>query len=66
VRLTVVAGGSYVALFTILLGQALNGESVAAPGAMSLAILIGWAALTGAAAWLVVGRTEPRAQALVY
>lgn len=54
VRLMMVASSSYVALFAILLWQALNGESVAAPASVTLAMLTGWAALTAAAAWLAV------------
>jgi hypothetical protein len=43
VRLTLIASAGYVALFGILLWQALSGEPVAAPGGFTLALLAGWA-----------------------
>ena len=46
VRLTVVGAGSYVGLFGILLAQALRGQSVAAPDAMTLALVGVWAVAT--------------------
>jgi len=46
VRLTVTAAESYVALFGILLWQALRGQSVLAPDVLTMAVLGAWAALT--------------------
>lgn len=54
-RLVQTAAAAYGSLIVILLWQALRAESVAAPGAMTLAVLGGWIALTLAgtmlAAW---------------
>ncbi len=49
-RLVIVGGASYGAMFGILLSQALRGQSVTAPDALTLALLAGWAAVTVAAA----------------
>jgi hypothetical protein len=49
VRWINIAGGSYVALFGILLNQALGGQSVAAPDGLMLAMLGSWALMTGVA-----------------
>jgi hypothetical protein len=59
-RLIQTAAGSYAALFAILLWQALRGESVVAPGAVTLAVLAAWALSTVSAAWLVEGRKDER------
>ncbi len=48
-RLVVAAAASHAALFALLLVQALRGESVAAPGAETLALLAGWALATALA-----------------
>jgi hypothetical protein len=51
-RLAVVAGGSYATLFLILMWQALRGQSLVSPDAVTLAALLVWAALTaGLAVW---------------
>jgi hypothetical protein len=51
-RLAVVAGGSYAALFLILIWQALRGQAVVSPDAATLTALLVWAALTaGLAVW---------------
>jgi hypothetical protein len=51
-RLLVIAGASYAGLFLILVMQALRGEALVGPGALTLSMLLVWAALTGAAmAW---------------
>jgi hypothetical protein len=42
-RLTLVSAFSYAGLFGILLAQALNGEPLAAPGATTVTLLVGWA-----------------------
>jgi hypothetical protein len=46
-RLTFVAAGSYVALFALLLAQALSGESVAAPSPVFITASALWALTTG-------------------
>ena len=50
VRLVQIAGASYVGLFGILLSQALRGQPVLAPDALTLALLAALAAATAAAA----------------
>jgi hypothetical protein len=51
-RLAVVAGGSYAALFLILIWQALRGQAVISPDSVTLSALVAWAALTaGLAVW---------------
>ena len=50
VRLTITAAASYVALFGILLLQALRGQSVLNPDALTMALLGAWALATAAAA----------------
>jgi hypothetical protein len=45
-----IAGASYVALFGILLSQALRGQSVIAPDTLTLLVLAAWVVVTGAAA----------------
>jgi hypothetical protein len=52
VRLTLVAAGSYVALFVLLLVQALRGEPLMAPSAPVLVSLTIWALVSALAAWL--------------
>jgi hypothetical protein len=56
VRLTLIAGGSYLALFSILLWQALRGQSVLAPDMLTLATLAVWATITATAARMSVRR----------
>jgi len=46
-RLTIVAAGSYFALFALLLAQALSGESVAAPSPVFVTAFALWAFTTG-------------------
>ena len=60
VRLTLVAAGSYVALFVMLLVQALRGEPLMTPSAPILVSLTIWALVSALAAWLA---TAPRAAA---
>jgi hypothetical protein len=59
-RLVLIAGASYALLFLILLAQALRGQSVVLPDAVTIALLAAWAAATGAAAWIATRqwRTE--------
>ena len=48
----VVAGGSYATLFLILIWQALRGQALISPDALTLTALLIWAALTaGLAVW---------------
>ena len=58
-RLVVVAAGSYLALFGILLLQALRGQSIAAPDASTVALMAAWALGTAVAATAVVVRLGP-------
>jgi hypothetical protein len=46
VRLMLVAGGSYAAVFSILIWQALRGQALVAPDALTLAVLVLWISLT--------------------
>lgn len=57
-RLMVVAGVSYAALFFILIWQALRGQPLISPDALTLTVLLFWAALTaGLAVWPFRPRT---------
>jgi hypothetical protein len=52
VRLMLVAGGSYAAILSILIWQALRGQALIAPDAFTLAALVLWIALTvGLVVW---------------
>lgn len=57
VRLTFTAAGSYFALFAILLAQALRGEPVLHPDALTLETLGVWALATAFCVWRSVART---------
>jgi hypothetical protein len=63
VRMVLVASASYAALFTIFLFQALGGESVVLPGAITATALALWAVGTavgvGAAGGRRLGKEEP-------
>jgi hypothetical protein len=59
VRLSVIAAASYVTLFAILLTQALRGQSVLAPDALTIALLGAWAVTTAAAGAVTVLRLRP-------
>ena len=59
VRLVWVAGVSYLALFALLLAQALRGEAVAAPSPGTSAAFIVWALGTAAAVWIARGGAAP-------
>jgi hypothetical protein len=59
VRLTLTAAASYFGLFGILLWQALRGQSVLAPDALTMMTLGIWAAVTTAFVWMPLVRTEP-------
>ncbi len=57
-RLMAAAGGSYAALFLILVWQALRGQPFISPDALTLTVLLVWAALTaGLAVWPFRART---------
>jgi hypothetical protein len=66
VRLVIAWSASYAALFVILLGQALRGQPLAGPDALTLALLGSWtvATILGTAASLFA-RTPARTPALV-
>jgi hypothetical protein len=67
VRLALVVSASYFSLFAILLWQALRGQSVLQPDAITAAAFVGWAAITAACAVLAgLRRYTPAPQALVY
>ena len=58
-RLIVVAGGSYAALFLILIWQALRGQALVNPDALAVSVFVVWAALTaGMAVWPFRTRTS--------
>jgi len=59
VRLVIASAASYAALFALLLRQALDGRSVAAPDATTLALLLAWAIGTAVALGAIAMR--PRA-----
>lgn len=52
VRSVWVASASYVALFALLMSQALRGQSLIAPDAVTLSMIAGWAVLSGLAFYL--------------
>ena len=58
-RLIVVAGGSYAALVLILIWQALRGQALVSPDALTVSVFVVWAALTaGMAVWPFRTRTS--------
>jgi len=58
-RLVVVAGGSYAALFLILIWQALRGQALVSPDTLTVSVFVVWAALTaGMAVWPFRTRTS--------
>jgi hypothetical protein len=58
VRLTFTAAGSYFGLFAILLTQALRGQPVPHPDALTMETLGVWAVVTAICAWRSVARVE--------
>jgi hypothetical protein len=56
VRVMLVATASYAALFTILLWQALRGQSLVQPDGYTLAVFLGWAILSAIGVWFAVAR----------
>ena len=59
VRLVLAAAGSYFSLFTILLWQALRGQSLINPDPTMTAVLAMWATATVAAVLMVTAHREP-------
>ena len=67
IRIAWALAGSYVALFTLLLWQALRGQSVTSPDGVTLAALVSWAILTVASVGMLKYRSEsPRVHAILY
>ncbi len=67
VRIVWTLAASYVALFGLLLWQALRGQSVTSPDMTTLVAMTSWAVLTAAAIWLSASRSVPsRVHAVVY
>jgi hypothetical protein len=58
VRATIVGGAAYAGLFASLVVQALRGQSILQPDALTLSMLIAVAAAS-AAAWMMVGGRRP-------
>lgn len=58
VRIVRAAMVSYIALFAILLAEALRGEPLLAPGTMTLALLVTWGVGTAVGLWSVSRRRE--------
>jgi hypothetical protein len=66
VRMVWAIAASYVSIFSLLLWQALRGQSVMAPDGMTITGLTLWAALTALAIWAAASRAVPvRVHALV-
>jgi hypothetical protein len=59
VRLTITAAASYIALFAILLSQALRAQPVLAPDALTIALLSVWAVVTVASAAVSASGVQP-------
>jgi hypothetical protein len=58
VRLTLTAAGSYFTLFAIMLGQALRGQPVLNPDALTIETLSAWAVVTAICAWRPVAQVK--------
>jgi hypothetical protein len=56
VRVTIVAAASYIALFAILLWQALRGQSLVQPDVYTIAVFIGWVILSAIGVWFAAAR----------
>lgn len=66
-RLTVVIAASYFSVFVILLWQALRGQSLLRPDAITLTAFTVWAAVTMVAAWSTIARQRTvQSHAIVY
>ena len=67
IRIAWALSASYVSLFALLLWQALRGQFVTSPDAVTLAAVVTWAALTAAIVGLLKFRSEsPRVHAVLY
>jgi hypothetical protein len=67
VRMTLAAAGSYITLFSLLMWQALQGQSITRPDETTLTAIALWVALTGASIWATSYRSDSaRAHAIVY
>jgi hypothetical protein len=66
VRLVLAAASSYIALFAVLLWQALRGQSILQPDTVTLAVLAVWLVATAAAMYAATRSTSPPRPALVY
>ena len=56
VRITIVLAGSYLALFVVLLIQALRGEPLIGPSGATIVMLGSWLLATAGAVWFATGR----------
>jgi hypothetical protein len=65
IRLVLVAAGSYLTLFGVLLFQALRGQSVLAPDGLTVALLSAWMVGTVAAATAAVFLAHPSRHAAI-
>ncbi len=67
VRMTLAAGGSYITLFSLLMWQALQGQSITRPDETTLTAIALWVAITGTSMWATSYRSDSaRAHAIVY
>ena len=66
VRLVLAAASSYIALFAVLLWQALRGQSILQPDTVTLAVLAVWLVATAAAMYAATRSTSLARPALVY
>jgi hypothetical protein len=64
VPVVIVAASSYVALFAILLWQALRGQSLVQPDSATLTVLGAWMIVTAVSAWRAASRRAPLAGAV--
>lgn len=60
VRLVMVTAASYATLYGILLWQALRGQPLISPDAVTAVALLAWAVATAQAIWCVAGRASRR------
>jgi hypothetical protein len=66
VRVTLAAAGSYVALFGLLMWQALRGQSITRPDVTTLTTIVLWALVTAVLVWMASYRSDSvRAHAIV-
>ena len=66
VRVTLTAAASYIALFGLLMWQALRGQSITGPDVTTLTTMALWAVVTGVSLWMASYRSDSvRAHAIV-